>query len=202
GRDRVRAPQGALSVAARRVRAQRDLRPERRAAAPAQNPDWRQRGHRRQLPARREGGDEHRHRDRQRRLHRTQHDPLVQERRHRRRHPRARRRAPRAGGTALTDPRLRRPSAANPDPGLATFRRINVLQVCDHLGWEGSRMHGVKRLFAWMIPRFDPARYNVSLVSLRRKDVSEETLEALGIDITYLHKSRFDPATLTALLKV
>ena len=27
-------------------------------------------------------------------------------------------------------------------------------------------MHGVKRLFAWMIPRFDPARFNVSLVSL------------------------------------
>ncbi|HEX5475568.1 MAG TPA: glycosyltransferase [Vicinamibacterales bacterium] len=79
---------------------------------------------------------------------------------------------------------------------------LNVLQVCDHLGWEGSRMHGVKRLFAWMIPRFDPARYRVSLVSLRRKDLSEETLDALGIDITYLHKSKFDPATLTALLKV
>ena len=31
-------------------------------------------------------------------------------------------------------------------------RKLNVLQVCDHLGWEGSRMHGVKRLFAWMIP--------------------------------------------------
>ena len=63
-------------------------------------------------------------------------------------------------------------------------------------------MHGVKRLFAWMIPRFDPARYNVSLVSLRKKDLSEETLDALGIDITYLHKSRFDPATLPALLKI
>lgn len=81
-------------------------------------------------------------------------------------------------------------------------RRLNVLQVCDHLGWEGSRMHGVKRLFAWMIPRFDPDRYNVSLVSLRRKDLSEETLDALGIDITYLHKSKFDPATLTALRKI
>jgi glycosyltransferase involved in cell wall biosynthesis len=80
--------------------------------------------------------------------------------------------------------------------------KLNVLQVCDHLGWEGSRMHGVKRLFAWMIPRFDPARYNVSLVSLRKKDLSEETLDALGIDITYLHKSKFDPATLPALLKV
>jgi glycosyltransferase involved in cell wall biosynthesis len=63
-------------------------------------------------------------------------------------------------------------------------------------------MHGVKRLFAWMIPRFDRERYNVSLVSLRKKDLSEETLESMGIDITYLHKSRFDPATLPALLKV
>ena len=63
-------------------------------------------------------------------------------------------------------------------------------------------MHGVKRLFSWMIPRFDPARYNVSLVSLRKKDLSEETLESMGIDISYLHKSKFDPATLTALLKV
>src|SRR2546427_404324 len=33
-------------------------------------------------------------------------------------------------------------------------RTLNILQVCDHLGWEGSRMHGVKRLFGWMIPRF------------------------------------------------
>jgi glycosyltransferase involved in cell wall biosynthesis len=76
------------------------------------------------------------------------------------------------------------------------------MQVCDHLGWDGSRMHGVKRLFAWMIPRFDPTRFEVSLVSLRKRDVSEETLDALGIDIQYLHKHKFDPATLTALLKI
>jgi glycosyltransferase involved in cell wall biosynthesis len=80
--------------------------------------------------------------------------------------------------------------------------KLNVLQVCDHLGWEGSRMHGVKRLFAWMIPRFDADRYNVSLVSLRKKDLSEETLESFGVDITYLHRSKFDPATLPALVKV
>jgi glycosyltransferase involved in cell wall biosynthesis len=81
-------------------------------------------------------------------------------------------------------------------------RPLNVLQVCDHLGWEGSRMHGVKRLFAWIIPRFDRARCKVSLVSLRKKDLSEETLDSLGIDIEYLHRSKFDPATLTALLKI
>jgi glycosyltransferase involved in cell wall biosynthesis len=85
---------------------------------------------------------------------------------------------------------------------MSADRKLNVLQVCDHLGWEGSRMHGVKRLFAWMIPRFDPERFNVSLVSLRKKDLSEETLESFGVDITYLHKSKFDPATLPQLLKV
>jgi glycosyltransferase involved in cell wall biosynthesis len=81
-------------------------------------------------------------------------------------------------------------------------RPLNILQVCDHLGWEGSRMHGVKRLFAWMIPRFDKTRFNVSLVSLRKKDLSEETLESLGVDIEYLDRGKFDPATLTALLKI
>ena len=63
-------------------------------------------------------------------------------------------------------------------------------------------MHGVKRLFGWMIPRFDPSRYKVSLVSLRKRDLSEETLESLGIDITYLAKSRFDPTAFPALLKI
>ena len=85
---------------------------------------------------------------------------------------------------------------------MTSGKLLNVLQVCDHLGWEGSRMHGVKRLFGWMIPRFDAAYFNVSLVSLRRKDLSEETLEAMGVDITYLHRSRFDPLTLPALLDV
>jgi glycosyltransferase involved in cell wall biosynthesis len=79
---------------------------------------------------------------------------------------------------------------------------INVLQVCDHLGWEGSRMHGVKRLFSWMIPRFDRERFNVSLLSLRKKDLSEETLDTLGIDITYLERSKFDPMTLPAMLRI
>jgi glycosyltransferase involved in cell wall biosynthesis len=81
-------------------------------------------------------------------------------------------------------------------------RSLNVVHVCDHLGWEGSRMHGVKRLFAWMIPRFDKSRYNVSLISLRKQDLSADTLEEFGIDVTYLARHKFDPATFPALLKV
>jgi glycosyltransferase involved in cell wall biosynthesis len=81
-------------------------------------------------------------------------------------------------------------------------KRLHIVQICDHLGWTGSRMHGVKRLFAWMIPRFDAARFDVSLISLRKKDLSEDTLEQFGIDVTYLHRGKFDPATLPALVKV
>jgi len=80
-------------------------------------------------------------------------------------------------------------------------RKLNIVHICDHLGWPGSRMHGVKRLFAWMIPRFDRSRFNVSLISLRRRDPTDNTLEALGIDVTYMNRSKFDPATLPALLK-
>ncbi len=82
------------------------------------------------------------------------------------------------------------------------MRKLNIVHVCDHLGWAGSRMHGVKRLFAWMMPRFDRARFNASLVSLRKRDLSDDTLEQFGIDVSYLGRHKFDPATFTHLLKV
>src|SRR5262245_65550928 len=63
-------------------------------------------------------------------------------------------------------------------------------------------MHGVKRLFSWMIPRFDHRQFSVSLLSLRKKDLSEETLDSLGIDITYLERGKFDPFTLPAMLHI
>ena len=90
------------------------------------------------------------------------------------------------------------PGSRLPAPG----SRLNVVHICDHLGWEGSRMHGVKRLFAWMIPRFDKTRFNVTLISLRKKDLSADTLEEFGIDVTYMARHKFDPATFPALLKV
>ena len=80
--------------------------------------------------------------------------------------------------------------------------KIRALQICDHLGWEGSRMHGVKRLFAWMIPRFDRSRFEVSLLSLRKKDLSEDNLESLGFPVYYLEKGKFDPSTFPALVSL
>jgi glycosyltransferase involved in cell wall biosynthesis len=79
---------------------------------------------------------------------------------------------------------------------------LRVLHVCDHLGWEGSRMHGVKRLFSWLLPRFDESRVRTALVSLRRKDLTTEALENQGVEISYLGRSKFDPRTLGALLAI
>ena len=66
-------------------------------------------------------------------------------------------RSPSASRRASSAAARRSGRMSGPDaPAERAGRKLNVLQVCDHLGWEGSRMHGVKRLFAWMIPRFDP----------------------------------------------
>ncbi len=110
-----------------------------------------------------------------------------------------------ARGAGLQSDRQSSRRRHSPDRGLVPRARVvvsrplNVVHICDHLGWAGSRMHGVKRLFAWMIPRFDATRFTVSLISLRKRDLSNDTLDELGIDVTYMHRSKFDPATLPAL---
>src|SRR4030095_1350909 len=77
-----------------------------------------------------------------------------------------------------------------PRAGMAV-KRLNVVHICDHLGWAGTRIHGVQRLVAWMLQRFDHDRFDVSLISLRHPDTSPDTLEALGIPVTYLSRSKF-----------
>lgn len=80
--------------------------------------------------------------------------------------------------------------------------KINVMHICDHLGWEGSRMHGVKRLFTYIFPRHNRERFNLTLVSLRKRDLSEEKLENYGINIYYLGRHKFDPRTYWDLKKI
>ena len=48
--------------------------------------------------------------------------------------------------------------------------RTSVLHVCDKFGVAGSSIHGVSRLFSWWFPRFDAARFDVSLVGLKREE--------------------------------
>ena len=82
------------------------------------------------------------------------------------------------------------------------MHRLNVLHVCDHLRGDESPIRAATRFIAWMTPSFHPERVNVSVVSLAKKGPLDAAMESSGIEVTHLHKSPVDPATLTALLKI
>ena len=79
---------------------------------------------------------------------------------------------------------------------------IKVLHVVDKLSVGDSTIHGVTRLFSWWIPRFDKSRYDVSVCSLRKRDRAGEYLEKIGIKVFYLNKGKFDPFTLSSLIRI
>ncbi len=81
---------------------------------------------------------------------------------------------------------------------------VAVLHVCDKFGVRGSSIHGVSRLFSWWFPRYDPARFEVSLCGLKREEPATRWLGEQGIPVHHLGRGRFDPrivADVTALAR-
>ena len=78
--------------------------------------------------------------------------------------------------------------------------RTSVLHVCDKFGVAGSSIHGVSRLFSWWFRRFDPARFDVSLVGLKREEPASRLLMDEGIAVHHLNRGRFDPRILGDLV--
>jgi len=79
---------------------------------------------------------------------------------------------------------------------------IGVLHVCDKFGVAGSSIHGVSRLFAWWFPRFDPARFAVSLVGLKKSEPASQKLVEQGVPVLHLGRGRFDPRIVTDLVAI
>ena len=79
---------------------------------------------------------------------------------------------------------------------------VGVLHVCDKFGVAGSSIHGVSRLFSWWLPRYDPARFTVSLCGLKRPEPASRLLEAQGIPVRHLGRGRFDPRILPDLVRL
>jgi glycosyltransferase involved in cell wall biosynthesis len=77
---------------------------------------------------------------------------------------------------------------------------VDVLHVCDKFGVKGSSIHGVSRLFSWWFPRYDPARFRVSLCGLKQREPASDLLASQGIPVHHLGRSRFDPRILTDLV--
>src|SRR6185436_7625719 len=76
----------------------------------------------------------------------------------------------------------------------------SVLHVCDKFGVAGSSIHGVSRLFSWWFPRYDPARFTVTLCGLKEAEPASRLLAAQGVPVTHLGRGRFDPRILTDLV--
>lgn len=79
---------------------------------------------------------------------------------------------------------------------------VPVLHVCDKFGVAGSSIHGVSRLFSWWFPRYDPARYAVSLVGLKAPEPASELLRAQGIPVHHLGRGKFDPRVVGDLVEL
>ena len=79
---------------------------------------------------------------------------------------------------------------------------VAVLHVCDKFGVRGSSIHGVSRLFSWWFPRYDPARYAVSLCGLKHAEPATAWLAEQGIPVHHLGRSRFDPRIATDVARL
>ena len=79
---------------------------------------------------------------------------------------------------------------------------VPVLHVCDKFGVRGSSIHGVSRLFSWWFPRYDRARYDVSLCGLKHPEPATDWLGEQGISVHHLRRGRFDPRILTDLVSL
>ncbi len=63
-----------------------------------------------------------------------------------------------------------------------------------------STVHGVTRCLALWVPRYDPARYAVSVYNFRGVDPGTEYLAGLGIPVGGRRRAKFDPRLLGDLL--
>ena len=79
---------------------------------------------------------------------------------------------------------------------------VPVLHVCDKFGVKGSSIHGVSRLFSWWFPRYDRARFAVSLCGLKTPEPASELLQRQGIEVHHLGRGRFDPRILGDLVRL
>jgi glycosyltransferase involved in cell wall biosynthesis len=79
---------------------------------------------------------------------------------------------------------------------------VPVLHVCDKFGVRGSSIHGVSRLFSWWFPRYDRARFDVSLCGLKHPEPATAWLAEQGIPVHHLGRGRFDPRILADLVSL
>lgn len=80
-------------------------------------------------------------------------------------------------------------------------RPTKVLIVADHFGY-GCQIHGVTTLVGLWATHLDPARYDAAACFLRRRSPLCRDMERRGVKLTALGKGKYDPTTLTSLVRI
>jgi glycosyltransferase involved in cell wall biosynthesis len=71
----------------------------------------------------------------------------------------------------------------------------------DHLGWEGTHLHGVGKYFLNIIPNFHSTIRIVPCI-MRQKDELNDHFKKKGIDIRYFGRTKFDIRTLFDFIRI
>ncbi|HEU4699655.1 MAG TPA: glycosyltransferase family 4 protein, partial [Gemmatimonadales bacterium] len=78
---------------------------------------------------------------------------------------------------------------------------LNVLWVIDHICYDGA-IHAGGRLYWHLLPAFDPARVRVHPYFLRARADVLAAFAGAPVAVTNLDKGKYDPTTLTTLLRL
>jgi glycosyltransferase involved in cell wall biosynthesis len=81
------------------------------------------------------------------------------------------------------------------------MRKINVLWVVDHLGFDGI-LHGAGKYYLITIPYLTQNKFNTTLCVVRGRDHLTKYFEDAGINVKHLGRGKLDPRTLFDLLEL
>lgn len=80
--------------------------------------------------------------------------------------------------------------------------KIPVLILSDHLGHEEGRTHGATSYFLSVLPRLDPARFEINVCFLRDPHPAVHHLEEKGIHPLFLGRGKYDPRVVPDIIRI
>ena len=79
---------------------------------------------------------------------------------------------------------------------------IHIMHIVDKLSVSGSGIHGVSKALERWIPCFNSNQFRFSVCSLRAPEAAGDIFKNQGVPVFFLNRSKFDPRTLLALLRL
>jgi glycosyltransferase involved in cell wall biosynthesis len=88
------------------------------------------------------------------------------------------------------------------DVGAASGRPLRLMILVDKFDYHGSFINGPARYFSWVAERFDPARVDATVCTLRGRGQSDSVFKECGIDVHYFDFGKYDPFALFRIVSL